>query len=390
MNFHKNHWLLFSFTFFIFIGLSLIIAIFPAIWVQDNAEPMPGSQPLTALEKEGLAVYVSEGCVACHTQQVRPLEMDTVWGRPAAPGDYAHVTPLGVWAPYAPAVLGSERTGPDLTNVGARQSSDVWQYIHLYNPRAVVPDSVMPAYPWLFDRVPSVPEGKAAVPVPPSFAPKDGNQVVPNRRGEALVAYLLALKQPVPPTAAPAAATAEAPAPTGVPGETQAASESAAPAASEVPATPAAPVEAQATAPSTVSAVAPEEAATASEAAATVAPPSTTTKWDTALGEATFTGSCAACHQASGQGLPGAFPPLVGNAVVLDPDPTEHILTVLEGKPGGGVIDGVTYSSPMPPFASQLNDEQIAAVVNHERTSWGNAAPLVTPENVAAARGGTR
>ena len=320
MNFHKNHWLLFGVTFFGFIGLSLIVGILPAIWVQNNSEPMPGAMPMTAIEREGLAVYVGEGCVACHTQQVRPLEMDLPWGRPAAPGDYAYVTPLGVWSPYAPAVLGSERTGPDLTNVGARQASDVWQLIHLYNPRSVVPDSVMPAYPWLFEHVSTVPSGKTAVPVPPGFAPKDGSLVVPNARGEALVAYLLALKQPSLTAAAPAAAA------------------------------PAAPI-----------------------------------SWDEALGASTFTGSCSACHQATGLGITGVFPPLVGNAVVLADDPTRHIDTVLHGKQGS-VIDGVAYSSPMPPFAAQLSDDQIAAVINHERTSWGNSATLVTPADVAAAR----
>lgn len=382
MNFHKNHWLLFGVTFFGFIGLSLIVGILPAIWVQNNSEPMPGAMPMTAIEREGLAVYVGEGCVACHTQQVRPLEMDQPWGRPAAPGDYAYVTPLGVWSPYAPAVLGSERTGPDLTNVGARQASDVWQLIHLYNPRSVVPDSVMPAYPWLFEHVSTVPSGKTAVPVPPDFAPKDGSLIVPNARGEALVAYLLSLKQPsltaaAPAEAAPAAATPAAAEPAAPEAATPAAT--AAPAVTP-PATPAAP------APATTPAAAPAPAATPPTAPETpAAAPAAPISWDEALGAATFTGSCSACHQATGLGLTGAFPPLVGNAVVLADDPTEHIDTVLHGKQGS-VIDGVAYSSPMPPFAAQLSDDQIAAVINHERTSWGNSAPLVTPADVAAAR----
>lgn len=147
------------------------------------------------MERAGLGVYIGEGCVACHTQQVRPLEVDTpTWGRPAAPGDYAYVTPLGPWAPYAPAVLGSQRTGPDLTAVGQRQPSELWHYLHLYNPRAVVEDSVMPAYPWLFNVKAEAAEGETVIPVPEPFAPKSG-VVVPNARGEALVAYLLSLKQ---------------------------------------------------------------------------------------------------------------------------------------------------------------------------------------------------
>ena len=194
LDFGKNHWLLFSVSFFGFIALAVLVGIAPAIWVQSHTQPLPGAAPPTALEVSGLEVYVSEGCVACHTQQVRPLEMDAVWGRPSAPGDYAYVRPTGMWQPYAPAVLGSERTGPDLSNVGARQASEVWQYLHLYNPRSVVDDSVMPAFPWLFEVKGEAAEGELVVPLPQRFAPQNG-VVVPNARGRALVAYLLARRQ---------------------------------------------------------------------------------------------------------------------------------------------------------------------------------------------------
>ncbi len=193
-DFGRNHWLLFGVSFFGFIGLAVLVGIGPAIWVQRHTQPLPGAVPPTALEVEGLGVYVAEGCAYCHTQQVRPLEMDNVWGRPSAPGDYAFVRPLGIWQPYAPAVLGSERTGPDLSNVGARQASDVWQYLHLYNPRSVVPDSIMPAFPWLFDVKDAAAGAEVLIPLPPSHAPARG-VVVPNQRGRALVAYLLHLRQ---------------------------------------------------------------------------------------------------------------------------------------------------------------------------------------------------
>lgn len=194
MNFHKNHWLLFSVIFFGYIMLSWIAGLGPAIWVQDHTHSLPGMEPMTSLQREGLNVYISEGCVACHTQQVRPLAMDQVWGRPATPGDYANDLPHDVWRPYAPAVLGSERTGPDLTNVGVRRSSDVWQYIHLYNPRAVMPDSIMPAFQWLFEVVENPSPADVIVPMPSAFAPKNG-KVVASARAKALVAYLLSLKQ---------------------------------------------------------------------------------------------------------------------------------------------------------------------------------------------------
>lgn len=194
MNFHKNHWLLFSVVFFGYIALSWIAGIGPAIWVQNHSHPLPGAEPLTALQRAGLQVYIAEGCIACHTQQVRPLEMDAVWGRPSAPGDYAYVKPLGGWHPYAPAVLGSERTGPDLTSIGTRQPSEAWQYIHLYNPRAVVPGSVMPAFPWLFEVVAEPAAEATVVPVPPGYAPSSGT-VVAADRAKALIAYLASLKQ---------------------------------------------------------------------------------------------------------------------------------------------------------------------------------------------------
>src|SRR5690606_1808229 len=194
LNLHSNHKLLFSVIFFGFLALSAIIAIAPAMGVEASMAPLPGSEPLTALEHEGLKVYIAEGCVACHTQQVRPLAMDEVWGRAAVPADFAHVGPLGPWSPYAPALLGSSRTGPDLTNIGARQASETWQYLHLYNPRIVVPDSVMPAYPWLFDVVAVAGADDVVVPVSGDRAPAQG-QVVAGAKGKALVAYLLSLSQ---------------------------------------------------------------------------------------------------------------------------------------------------------------------------------------------------
>ncbi|MCD6681004.1 MAG: cytochrome c [Burkholderiaceae bacterium] len=106
---------------------------------------------------------------------------------------------------------------------------------------------------------------------------------------------------------------------------------------------------------------------------------------DAALGASVYANNCAACHQASGKGLPGVFPPLAGNAVVLDKDPATHIEIVLHGLQGKA-IDGTKYDSPMPAWAGQLDDAQIAAVINHERSSWGNHAPAVTAQDVAKLR----
>lgn len=106
---------------------------------------------------------------------------------------------------------------------------------------------------------------------------------------------------------------------------------------------------------------------------------------DAARGAALYSVNCAACHQPTGQGLAGVFPPLAGDPVVNRADPAEHITTVLEGRQGS-TIRGVTYASPMPAFKGILNDADIAAIVNHERTNWGNAAPLTSAAAVAALR----
>jgi mono/diheme cytochrome c family protein len=106
---------------------------------------------------------------------------------------------------------------------------------------------------------------------------------------------------------------------------------------------------------------------------------------EAARGNALYSTNCAACHRPDGKGLPAVFPPLAGDPVVNAADPEKHIHTVLNGKQGEA-IGGVTYASPMPAFKSALSDADIAAIINHERTSWGNAAPLVTAADVADAR----
>lgn len=336
MSFHRNHWLLFGTIFFGFIAIAIVIGIAPAYWVQVQTRANQDVEPLTEQEQRGLGVYVSEGCVACHTQQVRPIEMDSPWGRPSARRDYANLGDTTKWwRPYSPAVLGSARIGPDLSNVGNRQSSRVWQYLHLYNPRAVVGESIMPAYPWLFE-VKQDPDAEATVvSVPDPYGPDEG-KVVPTPRGEALVTYLLSLQQP------------------------REGSESGA--GDE-----------------------PEETSTAASDDGTGK--TGDGAGDLPDGGALYSQHCASCHQDSGQGVPGTFPSLVDNATVTAEDPLKHVETVLDGAQGR-TIDGQSYASPMPGFADQLSDAEIAAIVNHERTNWGNDAPTVTQSDVADARGG--
>jgi mono/diheme cytochrome c family protein len=97
-----------------------------------------------------------------------------------------------------------------------------------------------------------------------------------------------------------------------------------------------------------------------------------------------YTANCSACHGATGAGVPGAFPALSGDPVVTAADPKTQIGVVLHGLHGAS-IKGTAYASQMPPFA-QLSDNDIAAIIDHERTSWGNAAPIINPDDVKRLR----
>jgi mono/diheme cytochrome c family protein len=95
--------------------------------------------------------------------------------------------------------------------------------------------------------------------------------------------------------------------------------------------------------------------------------------------------SCSSCHQENGQGLTNIFPPLSGTDVIKSNDPTEHIKIVLFGLEGKTIND-IKYTTPMPAWKDQLTDEEVAAVINHERTSWGNSAKLISADDVKKVR----
>jgi mono/diheme cytochrome c family protein len=102
-------------------------------------------------------------------------------------------------------------------------------------------------------------------------------------------------------------------------------------------------------------------------------------------GAALFTARCAPCHQATGQGLPGVFPPLAGSEWVNGRDSTAAAI-LIHGVTGELAVKGSHYNGAMPAFGAQLNDEEIAAVLTYVRSQWGNKAALVTPQTVARAR----
>ncbi|MFO1348853.1 MAG: cytochrome-c oxidase, cbb3-type subunit II [Pseudomonadales bacterium] len=124
------------------ISFSVLVEIIPLAFQKDVVEPIKGLKPLNALQLEGRDIYIREGCNTCHSQMIRPFRAETErYGFYSVAGESVYEHPF-LW--------GSKRTGPDLARVGGRYS-DEWHSAHLYNPRDVVPESVMPAYTWLFD-----------------------------------------------------------------------------------------------------------------------------------------------------------------------------------------------------------------------------------------------
>ena len=119
-----------------------LVEIVPLMFQKQTTEPIAGLKPLNALELEGRDIYIREGCVGCHSQMVRALRSETE--------RYGHYSVAGESVWDHPFLWGSKRTGPDLARVGGRYSDD-WRRAHLYNPRNVVPESIMPAYPWLVE-----------------------------------------------------------------------------------------------------------------------------------------------------------------------------------------------------------------------------------------------
>ncbi len=135
--------------------------------------------------------------------------MDSVWGRATVPGDYADLEPLS-WYSGTPGLLGSQRTGPDLSNVGVRQPSEEWHLIHLYNPRLVVADSIMPAMPWLF-RVKGKPRADELWLQLPTGSGESSRRVIATTRARELVSYLLQLGTEGPDAPATPGSTGPAP-----------------------------------------------------------------------------------------------------------------------------------------------------------------------------------
>lgn len=174
------------------ISFGTLVELVPLMFAKETNEPVAGLEPYPPLELEGRDIYIREGCNNCHSQMIRPLRAETE--------RYGHYSVAGEFVYDRPFLWGSKRTGPDLARVGERYSDD-WHRAHMYNPRDVVPESNMPAYPWLFrnelnaERTPKKMQTLRRLGVPYSDEDIAGaSEVVEGKKEiDALIAYLQGL-----------------------------------------------------------------------------------------------------------------------------------------------------------------------------------------------------
>lgn len=137
-----NIWLLIILVLVV-VSIGGLVQIVPLFFQKSTTEAIAGLEPYNPLRLAGRDVYIREGCYVCHSQMIRPFRAETE--------RYGHYSVAGEYVYDRPFQWGSKRTGPDLHRVGGRYS-DAWHRIHLINPRDVVPESIMPGYPWLDER----------------------------------------------------------------------------------------------------------------------------------------------------------------------------------------------------------------------------------------------
>lgn len=328
MNIFNDHKKLYPIAGLFFLLLTYLTAIMPALENQKENAPLPGTEALSGDALKGKHIYISEGCVACHSQQVRNVHMDKMFGkRPGIPADYAHIKRTDIWRNTA-TLMGTERTGPDLTDVGNRQSSKEWNLMHLFNPRSVVPKSIMPSYEWLFEIKEKADTNEIVLFIPEEFLYGKTGVVVPKKEAMQLVAYIQSLKQsPLPNEVEP------------------------------------------------MKFLYGNNENTSSQTSSNAEVSTHQTEID---GKALYTQNCQVCHQENGEGLKGAFPPLKGSTIVNSEDLELYVNIIMNGydaSPSFGVMSAIGTNM-------NFNEHQIVAIINHERSSWGNNGKKVTPEEI--------
>jgi cytochrome c oxidase cbb3-type subunit 2 len=297
---------------------------------------------LSGIAQQGAEEYAALGCVTCHTQQVRRedtgFDVERGWGnRPSVPRDYVLQKQV---------LLGNSRIGPDLANLGSRGHSDEWFHQHLFEPQTIVPSSLCPPSPFLYQQIENASSSDITI------SSEDGlySRIIrPSIRAKRLVAYLSSLKQDY-----------------------------------ELP---------------EVSFIEKEESDAEEEVVQTESEDmsSTTPKWledqiskgkEVYMKAATGGGMCFTCHQINGEGLAGQFPPLANSDWVLG-DKSRLIKISMYGLMGEIEVNGVKYNNVMAPPGippGSLTDEQIANVLTYIRNEWGNSASAISPEEVASVR----
>ena len=274
--------------------------------IPDDADLFPVD--LNGMAKQGAEEYASLGCVTCHTQQVRRVEtgfdVERGWGkRPSVPRDYVlqdHV------------LLGNSRIGPDLANLGLREYSDEWLHQHLFEPQSIIPSSLCPPSPYLYQEI------DEPVPSDIEITGADGDDVRnvrPSIRANRLVSYLQSLKQDY---ELPEVAFVEQPADKKI-------------ATQEIKDTTA-----------IVSSSVPDWLQQQMDAGKEVY-----------MKAAAGGGMCFTCHQPNGEGMAGQFPPLAGSDWVLG-DKERLIKISMYGLMGEIEVNGVKYNNVMAPPESHL------------------------------------
>jgi len=306
-----------------------------------DAELYPKSMP--GIAQQGAKDYLSLGCVTCHTQQVRSEEsgfdVERGWGkRPSVPRDYILQNEV---------LLGHNRVGPDLANIGLREYSTEWLHQHLFMPQTLVDGSICQPSPFLYDVSEEPSEGY--------IESKSENTTVyikPSFRANRIVAYLESLKQDY-----------ELP--------EIAFSETDDEDLKEVDVT-----------------VASADTNDTSKSLPTWLATQIESGKEIYMKAAPGGGLCFTCHQPNGQGISGQFPPLAGSDWVLGEK--ERLIKIsMHGLMGEIEVNGVKYNNVMAPPGippGSLTDQQIADVLTYIRNEWGNSASAVSPEEVATVR----
>jgi cytochrome c oxidase cbb3-type subunit 2 len=312
--------------------------------IPQDADLFPHALP--GIAQQGAKDYLALGCMTCHTQQVRMVEagfdVERGWGnRPSVARDYIlqkHV------------LIGNTRVGPDLANLGLRGHSLEWLHQHLFEPQALIPESVCQPSPFLYEEAQEEALGFIEV----SSGDSASRFIKPTLRAERLVAYLQALKQNYElPEMAFVQTEDELDDSSVLVSETDSLTDQ----------------NASAGAPSWLA----EQISSGKEIYMKAAPGG---------------GLCFTCHQPNGQGLAGQFPPLAGSDWVMG-DKEKLIKISLYGLMGPIQVNGVDYNGVMVPPGippGSLTDQQVADVLTYIRNDWGNSATAVTPNEVASVR----